>query len=103
MTEPAAEAVAEVKEATVEDATTMETQAPEAEVPETEYLVRLLFRIPAESPEQAVEKYLEQIMMHGLRGWQYRVEDEETGEMWHVNGYGEMQDSTVRPDDGSGD
>lgn len=55
----------------------------------TEFLVRLLFRIPAKDPSEAVEKYLEQIMSYGLRNWSYRVEDEATGEMWHVDGFGQ--------------
>lgn len=75
-------------EATPTDSTTM-TGGQDPNEGTTEYLVRLLFRIPAKTPEEAVEKYVEQIVSHGLRNWSYRVEDEETGDMWHLDGYGD--------------
>jgi hypothetical protein len=68
----------------------MSEESVTAEPDEAEYLVRLLFRIPAASPKEAVEGYLEQLMRHGLRNWSYRVEDEETGETWNLDGYGEL-------------
>ena len=69
--------------------TATSTHDDSSSVEDTEYIVRLLFRIPAASPKEAVEHYIEQILLHGLRNWSYRVEDETTGEMWHLDGYGE--------------
>lgn len=65
----------------------------------TEYLVRLLFRIPAKTPEEAVEKYIEQIVSYGVRNWSFRVEDEATGEMWHIDGHGEQVEGTAGADE----
>lgn len=70
------------------DTTTMSGETDD-DTASTDYLVRLLFRIPAKSPEEAVQRYLEQIISHGLRNWSYRVENEQTGEMLHLDGFGE--------------
>lgn len=66
----------------------------------TEYLVRLLFRLSAKDPAEAVKKYQEQLIDYGIRNWSFRVEDEETGEMWHLDGHGvEIENGHVPPED----
>lgn len=83
-----------VPDASPEDLTAMVSTAPVGdEEGGQEYLVRLLFRIAAKDPREAVEKYIDQLVQFGLKNWSFRVEDEQTGDMWHINGYGEELDS----------
>lgn len=74
------------------------TVAAEPSEAENNYIVRLLFQIPAASPKEAVEQYVEQILLHGLRNWSYRVEDIDTEERWHLDGYGEPLPPRPTPD-----
>lgn len=69
--------------------TTVEV-APAEEVAE-QFVVRLLFKFDAASPADAVEKMIRELADNGLRNWHYRVENQATGELFFVTGYGETK------------
>lgn len=61
------------------------------------YLVRLMFECPADSPDVAALKMIEQVAAFGLRNWIYRVQDLDTDEFFNVNGFGEEVDLDGTP------
>lgn len=60
-----------------------------------DYQVRLLFELPARSPQEAVEAYLSKLIDFGLTGWVFAAEDMTTNEITLWTGHGEQ----VHPDD----
>lgn len=55
-----------------------------------EYIVRLLIRVSAESPHDAVNQYIENVNKFGLRSWVYVVENAQTKDLYQVTGQGEV-------------
>lgn len=47
-----------------------------------EYIVRLLIRVSAESPHDAVNQYIENVNKFGLRSWVYVVENAQTKDLY---------------------
>lgn len=88
----------------------MTTDAADANVTEGvkqepgNFLVSLPMQVRANSPEEAVEAFLEQTLQYGMRPWDYNViafgnEDDVLGERSVVSGHGERRSSDVTPQD----
>lgn len=50
-----------------------------------EFVVRLLLRLEADTPRDAVKEFVEQTQQFGLYSWTYGVLDMETGDLFHVD------------------
>jgi hypothetical protein len=71
------------------------TDAP-TEAPYEAHVVRLIMTVPARSPEEAVARFVEELVGKGLRNWVYGVLDPDTGAtVAELNGYGEDQTELI--------
>ena len=51
----------------------------------TSYTVRLSMGVPADNPQDAVKAWMSQATRNGLQNYYYRVEDEDSGDVWMVS------------------
>lgn len=69
------------------------------------FIISLPMQVRADSPEQAVEAFLEQSLRYGMRTWNFNVvevgEDDELGERTIVNGEGVRVEQEEASDDDS--
>jgi hypothetical protein len=63
-------------------------EAVEQQAEQEWHRVSLLLRVPAATPQVALEEFLEQIVAYGLRDWHYVVINENTTETRMFDGYG---------------
>lgn len=71
--------------------TTTDQQVETTPVETREHTVRLLFRVQATDPRDAVEVFISQIVNHGLRDWTYFVEDRDAEAQFFVGGNGTVE------------
>lgn len=76
---------------------------PEESTELTTYAVRLLFKVPARSPREAVRAMVTQLAEHGVVNWAFRVLDMDTQEDAMLNGRGETIDTEAFRAEGKGE